>query len=95
MPAMEIIATQNKVTVLDHEKGTRSVTQEHDPMQVDGSHDYHGRGLSVWIATTSDASFYLTGFILMRPSIISHVRYLPPALEGSRDPQPGLEARLD
>ena len=34
MPAMEIIATQNKVTVLDHEKGTRSVTQEHDPMRV-------------------------------------------------------------
>ena len=34
MPAMEIIAMQNKVTVMDHEKGTRTVTQEQDPMQV-------------------------------------------------------------
>ena len=37
MPAMEIIATQGKVVVLNHDKGTRSVTQEADPMQV-GAH---------------------------------------------------------
>ncbi|GAX76879.1 hypothetical protein CEUSTIGMA_g4325.t1 [Chlamydomonas eustigma] len=34
MPAMEVIATQGKVVVLDHEAGTRKVTTEADPMQV-------------------------------------------------------------
>lgn len=33
-PAMEIIATKNKVTVVDHEKGTRTVSMEKDPMLV-------------------------------------------------------------
>lgn len=34
MPAMEIIACQNQVTVLDHVKGTRQITTEADPMLV-------------------------------------------------------------
>lgn len=34
MPAMEIIATKNKVTVLNHAEGTRRVTHENDPMDV-------------------------------------------------------------
>ena len=34
MPAMEIIACQNQVTVLDHVKGTRKITTEADPMLV-------------------------------------------------------------
>ena len=42
MPAMEIIATQNKVTFLDHEKGTRSVTHEQDPMKV-------WKGVNCWL----------------------------------------------
>lgn len=36
MPAMEIIAKGNTVTVLDHLSGTRRVTQEEDPMEVRG-----------------------------------------------------------
>lgn len=34
MPAMEIIATKNEVTVLDHINGARKVTHEDDPMEV-------------------------------------------------------------
>ena len=34
MPAMEVVATGNKVVFLDHEKGTRRVTEETDPMLV-------------------------------------------------------------
>ena len=34
MPAMEVIATGNKVVLLDHESGTRKVTHESDPMLV-------------------------------------------------------------
>ena len=41
MPAMEIIATQGKVVVLNHDKRTRSVTQEADPMQVGAAHFPH------------------------------------------------------
>ena len=33
-PAKEIVATGNKVVVLDHVAGTRTVTQEADPMLV-------------------------------------------------------------
>jgi hypothetical protein len=34
MPAMEVVATGNRVVTLDHEKGTRDTRQEADPMQV-------------------------------------------------------------
>jgi anthranilate synthase component 1 len=34
MPSLEIVATRNKVTVLNHVAGTRRETQEEDPMQV-------------------------------------------------------------
>eukprot|EP00877_Chromochloris_zofingiensis_P010616 jgi/Chrzof1/5808/Cz16g16180.t1 len=34
MPAMEVISSKSKVTVLDHIHGTRRVTQEADPMDV-------------------------------------------------------------
>jgi anthranilate synthase component 1 len=34
MPAMEVVATGNKVVFLDHNKGTRKVTEESDPMLV-------------------------------------------------------------
>lgn len=34
MPAMEVIAHQSEVVVLDHIRGTRKVTQESDPMLV-------------------------------------------------------------
>ncbi len=34
MPAMEIVASQSKVTVLNHIAGTRRVTTEDDPMDV-------------------------------------------------------------
>ncbi len=34
MPAMEVIATQNQVTVLDHCAGARTTTTEEDPMEV-------------------------------------------------------------
>lgn len=49
MPAMEIIATRNKVTVLNHEAGTRRATQEDDPMEVSnracgGLINMHGMG---------------------------------------------------
>ncbi|GFH23373.1 uncharacterized protein HaLaN_20976 [Haematococcus lacustris] len=34
MPALEVVATQNQVVVLDHERGSRQVSTEADPMQV-------------------------------------------------------------
>jgi hypothetical protein len=34
MPAMEVVATQKRVVVMDHEKGTRDVSEVEDPMQV-------------------------------------------------------------
>lgn len=34
MPAMEIVATKNRIVVMDHEKGTRDVREEADPMLV-------------------------------------------------------------
>lgn len=34
MPAVEIVATRNRVTVLNHQDGTRRVTHEDDPMEV-------------------------------------------------------------
>lgn len=35
MPAMEVVATQGRVVVMDHEKGTREVQENvTDPMQV-------------------------------------------------------------
>eukprot|EP00195_Chlamydomonas_chlamydogama_P007623 CAMPEP_0202908288 /NCGR_PEP_ID=MMETSP1392-20130828/45531_1 /ASSEMBLY_ACC=CAM_ASM_000868 /TAXON_ID=225041 /ORGANISM="Chlamydomonas chlamydogama, Strain SAG 11-48b" /LENGTH=624 /DNA_ID=CAMNT_0049597547 /DNA_START=85 /DNA_END=1959 /DNA_ORIENTATION=- len=34
MPAMEVVATKNRVVLLDHEAGTRKVTEEADPMLV-------------------------------------------------------------
>ena len=34
LPAMEVVATQNRVVVMDHEKGTKKVSVEADPMLV-------------------------------------------------------------
>eukprot|EP00200_Dunaliella_tertiolecta_P019181 CAMPEP_0202399592 /NCGR_PEP_ID=MMETSP1128-20130828/2114_1 /ASSEMBLY_ACC=CAM_ASM_000463 /TAXON_ID=3047 /ORGANISM="Dunaliella tertiolecta, Strain CCMP1320" /LENGTH=675 /DNA_ID=CAMNT_0049002957 /DNA_START=14 /DNA_END=2041 /DNA_ORIENTATION=- len=34
MPALEVVATKSRVVVMDHEAGTRCVTEEADPMQV-------------------------------------------------------------
>lgn len=31
---MQIVATQQRVVVMDHEKGTREVSQQEDPMLV-------------------------------------------------------------
>ena len=47
MPAMEIIACQNQVTVLDHVKGTRKITTEADPMLVGITGGGEG-GLAGW-----------------------------------------------
>lgn len=33
-PSMEIVAEGSRVTVLDHQKGTRTVSEEVDPMEV-------------------------------------------------------------
>ena len=33
-PLLEVVVHQNRVVVLDHSKGTRTVTEEEDPMEV-------------------------------------------------------------
>ena len=33
-PALEVLAKQHEVTVIDHMAGTRTVTQEEDPLSV-------------------------------------------------------------
>lgn len=44
MPALEVVATQGRVTVLNHAAGTRRVTEEEDPMEV-GPRGAHGDGV--------------------------------------------------
>ncbi len=36
MPALEVVASRNRVTVLDHARGTRETTTVEDPMDVSG-----------------------------------------------------------